>query len=129
MSAAAADDDTRASSSRSGDPAAPQALGRVFAAGPTAPALFLVSSGGYGYTESVLNSGDTHHRAAGSVGHELVGVMPEPVWPGQLHVDEALTRDPVLDLGQPREPEPAQAQPGQDGDFARQGQHLARRHA
>jgi hypothetical protein len=55
---------------RQSDPAAPQALGRVFAAGPTAPALVLFSSGGYGYTESVLNAGDVHHRAAGSVGVE-----------------------------------------------------------
>jgi hypothetical protein len=30
----------------------------------------LFSSGGYGYTESVLNAGDVHHRAAGSVGVE-----------------------------------------------------------
>jgi hypothetical protein len=68
--AAAAPADAEASSPRANDPAAPQALGRVFAAGPTARALFLVSSGGYGYTESVLNSGDTHHRASGSVGLE-----------------------------------------------------------
>ena len=68
--ASAAEDGTVARSSRPGDPAAPQALGRVFAAGPTAPALFLVSTGGYGYTESVLNTGDTHHRAAGSVAVE-----------------------------------------------------------
>ena len=54
----------------SADPAAPQALGRVFAAGPTLPALFLMSSGGYGYTESVLNAGDTHHRAAGALAIE-----------------------------------------------------------
>jgi carboxypeptidase family protein len=53
-----------------GDPAAPQALGRVFAAGPTSPALFLVSTGGYGYTESVLNAGDAHHRASGSLAVE-----------------------------------------------------------
>jgi hypothetical protein len=69
-SAAAAEDGTAAPASRPGDPAAPQALGRVFAAGPTAPAVFLVSSGGYGYTGSVLNTGDTHHRAAGSVAVE-----------------------------------------------------------
>ena len=68
--ASAAEDGTVARSSRPGDPAAPQALGRVFAAGPTAPALFLVSTGGYGYTESVLNTADTHHRAAGSVAVE-----------------------------------------------------------
>jgi hypothetical protein len=52
------------------DPAAPHALGRVFTAGPTSPALFLISSGGYGYTESVLNAGDTHHRAAGALAIE-----------------------------------------------------------
>jgi hypothetical protein len=71
-SAAAADavEGEVAASSRPGDPAAPQALGRVFAAGPTPPALFLVSSGGYGYTGSVLNTDDTHHRAAGSVAVE-----------------------------------------------------------
>jgi len=62
--------DVEASSPRAGDPAAPQALGRVFAAGPSPRALFLVSSGGYGYTESVLNAGDAHHRAAGSVALE-----------------------------------------------------------
>jgi hypothetical protein len=55
---------------RLADPAAPQALGRVYAAGPTPPALFLMSSGGYGYTESVLNTGDVHHRAAGSLAVE-----------------------------------------------------------
>src|SRR4029079_10994389 len=54
----------------SADPAAPHALGRVFTAGPTSPALFLISSGGYGYTESVLNAGDTHHRAAGALAIE-----------------------------------------------------------
>jgi hypothetical protein len=53
-----------------GDPAAPQALGRVYTAGPSAPALFLVSSGGYGYTGSVLNTDDVHHRAAGAVAIE-----------------------------------------------------------
>jgi hypothetical protein len=55
---------------RVGDPAAPQALGRVFAAGPTARALVVASSGGYGYTESVLHAGDAHHRAAGSLAVE-----------------------------------------------------------
>ena len=52
------------------DPAAPQALGRVFVAGPTAPSLFLVSAGGYGYTESVLGTGDAHHRASGVLAAE-----------------------------------------------------------
>src|SRR5437763_10680207 len=69
-SAAAAEGGSEAPPSRTADPAAPQALGRVFAAGPTSPALFLLSSGGYGYTGSVLNAGDTHHRAAGSVALE-----------------------------------------------------------
>jgi len=68
--AAAATADAEASPPRAGDPAAPHALGRVFAAGPSPRALFLVSSGGYGYTESVLNAGDSHHRAAGSVAIE-----------------------------------------------------------
>jgi len=67
---AAAEDGVEAQTVRASDPAAPQALGRVFVAGPTAPALVLVSSGGYGYTESVLKAGDTHHRAAGSLGVE-----------------------------------------------------------
>jgi len=53
-----------------GDPAAPQALGRVFTAGPTPRALQLASSGGYGYTESVLHTGDSHQRAAGSLAVE-----------------------------------------------------------
>src|SRR5213076_1232744 len=62
--------DAQESSARIGDPAAPQALGRVFAAGPTSRALQIASSGGYGYTESVLHTGDTHHRAAGAVAVE-----------------------------------------------------------
>ena len=65
--ARAASGDVEESASAHADPAAPQALGRVFAAGPTPPALFLMSSGGYGYTESVLNAGDAHHRAAGTL--------------------------------------------------------------
>jgi hypothetical protein len=67
---AIAGDAAAATSSRPNDPAAPQALGRVFVAGPSARAAFIVSSAGYGYTESVLNAGDTHHRAAGSVAIE-----------------------------------------------------------
>lgn len=67
---AAGEDGVEAAATRRADPAAPQALGHVFAAGPTTPALFLVSSGGYGYTESVLHAADTHHRAAGSVAVE-----------------------------------------------------------
>lgn len=62
--------DAEPSGERIGDPAAAQALGRVFAAGPTAPALQLASSGGYGYTESVLHAGDSHQRAAGAVAVE-----------------------------------------------------------
>jgi hypothetical protein len=49
------------------DPAAPHALGRVFTAGPDPTALTLLSSAGYGYTESVLGTGDAHHRAAGAL--------------------------------------------------------------
>lgn len=65
--ARAASGDVEESASAPTDPAAPQALGRVFAAGPTRPALFLMSSAGYGYTESVLNAGDSHQRAAGTL--------------------------------------------------------------
>ena len=67
---AAAEDGVEATAARRADPAAPQALGHVFAAGPTGPALFLVSTGGYGYTGAVLQTADAHHRAAGSVALE-----------------------------------------------------------
>ena len=51
-----------------GDPAAPHALGRVFVAGPSQPSLVMFAAAGYGYTESVLGAGDSHHRAAGALG-------------------------------------------------------------
>jgi hypothetical protein len=53
-----------------GDPARPQALGRVFAAGPDEPGVAVLSTGGYGYTESVLGRDDGHHRVAGSLAVE-----------------------------------------------------------
>jgi Carboxypeptidase regulatory-like domain len=49
------------------DPAAPQALGRVVAAGSGPAGPTLLASGGYGYTGSVLGMGDAHHRVAGSL--------------------------------------------------------------
>ena len=49
------------------DPAAAHALGRVLTAGPTPTGLTLLSSAGYGYTESVLGTGDAHHRLAGAL--------------------------------------------------------------
>jgi hypothetical protein len=52
------------------DPARAQALGRVFAVGPDAPGVTLLSTGGYGYTESVLGRDDSHHRVAGSLAVE-----------------------------------------------------------
>src|SRR5262245_46172682 len=70
MTAVVAAGQARAADGAPTDPASSQALGRVFAAGPTAPALFLISSGGYGYTGSVLNAGDSHHRAAGALAVE-----------------------------------------------------------
>ncbi len=42
-------------------------LPRVMTASPGPPALFVLSSGGYGYTESVLGAADSHHRVAGSL--------------------------------------------------------------
>jgi hypothetical protein len=51
-----------------GDPAAAHALGRVFVAGPAQPSLAVFAAAGYGYTESVLGAGDSHHRAAGALG-------------------------------------------------------------
>ena len=49
------------------DPAAAHALGRVLTAGPAPTGLTLLTSGGYGYTGSVLGIGDTHHRLAGAL--------------------------------------------------------------
>jgi hypothetical protein len=47
--------------------AQPYVLPRVMTASAGPPALFVLSSGGYGYTESVLGAADSHHRAAGSL--------------------------------------------------------------
>lgn len=52
------------------DPAGPQALGKVFTAGPTPRAVYLLSSGGYGYTGGVLGQDDSHHRLGGALGVE-----------------------------------------------------------
>ena len=49
------------------DRAQPYVLPRVMTASPGPPALFVLSSGGYGYTESVLGAADSHHRVAGSL--------------------------------------------------------------
>ena len=67
VAAAAADVAEEAAVPAPGDPAQAQALGRVFAAGRTAPSLFALTSIGYGYTEAVLDRGDTHHRAMSSL--------------------------------------------------------------
>lgn len=45
----------------------PHALGRVLSVGSAPLGPFLLVSGGYGYTESVLHMGDAHHRVAGAV--------------------------------------------------------------
>ena len=82
---------TPAASSLLGDPAAPQALGRVFVAGPTAPSLFLVSAGGYGYTESVLGAGDAHHRASGVLAAEG---RPCPGWASGCVSTDVTTNTP-----------------------------------
>ena len=49
------------------DRAQPYVLPRVMTASPGPPALFVLSSGGYGYTGSVLGAADAHHRVAGSL--------------------------------------------------------------
>ena len=46
--------------------------------------------------------GVAHQRPAAGAGRELVRVVPERVRPGELGVDEALARHPLLDPGQPR---------------------------
>jgi hypothetical protein len=90
-----------------GDPAQAQVLGRVFAAGRTAPSLLALTSVGYGYTEAVLDRGDTHNRAMSSL---TIDGRPLP-WlgfalrldgrydwhriPGQLN-DDGLVGDPRL---------------------------------
>jgi hypothetical protein len=91
------------------DPGAPQALGRVFSAGPGARALYLLAAGGYGYTESVLGMNDTHHRAAGAlaldarplpwlgVALRVDGRYDLHLVPGQPH-DDGLVGDPRLYL-------------------------------
>jgi hypothetical protein len=65
--AAATDVSEQATFPTPGAPAQPQVLGRVFAAGRTAPSLFALTSVGYGYTEAVLDRGDTHNRAMSSL--------------------------------------------------------------
>jgi hypothetical protein len=87
----------------------PQAVGRVVSAGEGPTALFLLTSGSYGYTESVLGLGDAHHRLAGSL---AVDGRPLP-WLGlalrldgryDMHVvpgragDDGLVGDPRLYL-------------------------------
>ena len=42
---------------------------------------------------------------------ERVGVMPEPVWALELHVDESLPRLPGLDAGQPAHGDMVQPEP------------------
>jgi hypothetical protein len=54
-------------SSAARDPAQPQAIGRVFVAGPGEPAFVVLSSVGYAYTEAVLGRGDAHHRGMGAL--------------------------------------------------------------
>ena len=49
------------------DRAQPYVLPRVMTASPGPPALFVLSSGGYGYTGAVLGAADSHHRVAGSL--------------------------------------------------------------
>src|SRR3954449_3884900 len=62
-----AEQSARLDDPRAMDAAAPCAVCRVLTAGlqPTGPTL--LASGGYGYTESVLGMGDTHHRLAGAL--------------------------------------------------------------
>ena len=51
------------------DPAQPQVVGHVFAAGAgdAERSVFVLSAASYGYTESVLGIGDAHHRMAGAL--------------------------------------------------------------
>ena len=49
------------------EPAGPHALGRVLTAGAAPVGPTVLASGGYAYTESVLGTGDAHHRLAGSL--------------------------------------------------------------
>lgn len=49
---------------------APRALARVTVAGPSPRSLTFIAASGYGYTESVLGSGDRHDRALARLGVE-----------------------------------------------------------
>ena len=67
------------------DRAQPYVLPRVMTASPGPPALFVLSSGGYGYTELVLGAADAHHRVAGSLmvdGRPLAGWVWRCDWTG-----------------------------------------------
>jgi len=63
----AAGDQETADDPRALHPGAAHALGRVLTAGRGPIGLTLLSSGGYGYTESVLGMGDAHHRIVGAL--------------------------------------------------------------
>jgi hypothetical protein len=85
----------------------PYALARVMTAGPAPPALYVLSSGGYGYTESVLGTADAHHRLTGALmvdgrplrwlglALRLDGRYDQHVIPGQPR-DTGLVGDPRL---------------------------------
>jgi hypothetical protein len=89
------------------EPAAPHALGRVLTAGPGRTGPTLLASGGYGYTESVLGTGDAHHRIAGALTLDerplpwldlalrLDGRYDAHVFPGQP-TDTGMVGDPRL---------------------------------
>src|SRR4029079_11737525 len=78
----------------------PEAVGRVFAAGPGLVGAHLLSAGGCAYTESVLGKGDAHHRLPGAVALDgrvlpwlglalrLDGRYDVHVIPGQAHDTE-----------------------------------------
>jgi hypothetical protein len=51
------------------------------------------------------------NACAVGVSVECMGVVPEPVWPLHLDVDEALARLPALDASQPANGHAVQAQP------------------
>src|SRR6185503_2739121 len=89
------------------DPSAAHALGRVQTAGSGPTGITLLTSGGYGYTESLLGTGDSHHRVAGMLGAEarpltwlglalrLDGRYDAHVVPGQP-TDQGFVGDPRL---------------------------------
>src|SRR5205085_4904289 len=89
------------------EPEAPHALGRVLTAGPGRTGPTLLASGGYGYTESVLGTGDAHHRIAGALTLDerplpwldlalrLDGRYDAHVFPGQP-TDTGMVGDPRL---------------------------------